>query len=266
MCRPLNDMGRLGINVSGTAFASPVLPRSHLRLSCRVRPVTCVISEPSSSSVTLPQPARGANAARLSRFLAADWHNPEQSMEDPQFWAHIHASFRPLPNSLLNGYAMYTESAYDYNLGLPYKTSVILIVESPDPMNNPTALELVSFKISSPEEFYLGSHEPELLRQLTRDRLQMLPCACNTTYVWLEDQQKYVGFSRPGKGCVIRRGGKEKPTYLDSKIVLTRDSYSPWDIGRDVETDERVWGGALGPFEFIAKKRFDHEVSDEFQL
>jgi hypothetical protein len=208
--------------------------------------------------------ARGANAARLARFLAADWHNPKQSMENPQFWAHIHSCFRPLPNSFLNGYAMYTESAYDYNLGLPYKTSVVLIVQPPDAANNPNALELRSFKLKNAEEFWLGSHERELLEALTPDMLVELPCECNTVYVWLEDQGMYVAFSRPGKGCIIRRGGTERPTYLDSRITLSRQSYSPWDVGLDIETDERVWGGAAGAFDFVAKSRFEDEVSDFF--
>jgi hypothetical protein len=211
-------------------------------------------------------PARGANVARLARYLAADWHNPAQSMADPQFWAHIHACFRPLPNALLGGYAFYTESAYDYNLGLPYKTSVVLIVEAPDAANNPGALELASFKVQDPDEFYLGSHEPALLDGLTPDRLVPLDCGCNTVYVWLDDQAQYVGFSRPGKGCIIRRGGTGPATYLDSKITLASDRYAPWDLGRDLETDERVWGGAAGAFDFVAKSRFGHEVSDEFPL
>lgn len=162
---------------------------------------------------------------------------------------------------------MYTESAYDYNLGAPYKTSVVLLVEAPDSSagGNKNALELASFKIRDPEEFWLGSHEPELLDGLTRDHLIPLSCECNTVYVWMEDEQQYIGFSRPGKGCIIRRGGTEEPTYLDSKIVLAKERYAPWDLGRDLETDQRVWGGAAGAFDFIAKSRLDHLVSDDFE-
>eukprot|EP00173_Palmaria_palmata_P002582 Plantae.Rhodophyta-Palmaria_palmata.ctg27026.p1 GENE.Plantae.Rhodophyta-Palmaria_palmata.ctg27026~~Plantae.Rhodophyta-Palmaria_palmata.ctg27026.p1 ORF type:complete len:130 (+),score=21.25 Plantae.Rhodophyta-Palmaria_palmata.ctg27026:26-391(+) len=111
----------------------------------------------------------------------------------------------------------------------------------------------------------LGAHEKSLLAPLTKDMLRALPCVCNTVYVWVEEEGGYVGFSRPGKGCIIRRGGTERATYLDSKITLGEASYKPWDIGRDVETDERVWGGALGPFDFVAKTRFDDEVSDVFE-
>lgn len=213
------------------------------------------------------KPARGPNAARLARWLAADWHNPHQSQDQPSEFAHIHACFRPLPNSLLNGYAFYTESAYDYNIGLPYKTSVVLIVDPPDAENNPGALELVSFKIKDADEFWMGSHEPELLEDLTADRLIPLDCECNTVYVWMADfsPPQYIAFSRPGKGCRIRRGGTERETYLDSKISLFEDKYKPWDIGRDIETDARVWGSALGAFDFIPKTRFDSDISNNFE-
>jgi CpeT/CpcT family (DUF1001) len=250
--------GAMGI----PTFTGPPLPLQRRAGTRRKLAVRCSAAQ--SNLVTPGTPSRGTNAARLARFLAADWHNPQQSQENPQFFAHIHASFRPLPNSFLGGYSFYTESAYDYNLGLPYKTSVVLIAEPPDAANNPGALELVSFKIKDPEEFWLASHERELLDGLTKDRLIPLDCACNTVYVWLEDQRQYIAFSRPGKGCRIRRGGTERETYLDSKITLTEDRYAPWDQGRDIETDERVWGGAMGPFDFVAKSRFDSEVSDEF--
>jgi CpeT/CpcT family (DUF1001) len=222
-------------------------------------------STPSSSASRVsPQsrPAHGLNAARFARFLAADWHNPEQSKLNPQGWAHIHVSFHPLKNSILHGYAFYAESAYDYNLGLPYKTSVVLIVDAPATEGTNT-LELASFKIKSPEEFWMGAHEPDLLEMLTGDMLTPLSDKCNTAFVWIEDEQKYIGTSRPGKQCIIQRRS-EAATYLDSRIILSRDSYSPWDIGRDVNTDEYVWGGSHGPFEMIPNKRFDHLVSDEF--
>lgn len=253
-------VGEMGL----VAFAGAPLPVQRRTGTPRRPAVRCTAVQP---DLVIPgKPARGGNAARLARYLAADWHNPQQSQDNPQFFAHIHACFRPLPNSFLDGYSFYTESAYDYNLGLPYKTSVVLIVEPPEAAKNPGALELASFKIKDPDEFWLGSHEPELLDDLKKDRLVPLKCACNTVYVWLEDQQQYIAFSRPGKGCRIRRGGTERETYLDSKITLAQDRYAPWDQGRDIDTDERVWGGAMGAFDFVAKSRFAADISDEFRI
>lgn len=179
-------------------------------------------------------------------------------MENPAFWAHIHVCFRPLPWHFLDGYALYCESAYDYNLGLPYKSSVVLVIH-----DGAGELELASFKIKEPQEYWLGAHEPHLLEPLTADQLVRMCDACNTVYKWDVTREAYVGYSRPGKGCRIRRGGKEKETYLDSKILLTAERYAVWDQGFDPETDERVWGPAAGPFVFSALKRLDHLVPEE---
>ena len=202
--------------------------------------------------------ATGAKARRLAKWLAADWGNKEQAMEDPQFWAHIHVCFRPLPWSLLDGYSFYCESAYDYNLGAPYKTSVILL------LNDGTGeVELQSFKVTDGEEFWMGAYEPELLKTLTKDRLYALDDACNTIYKYNEQLKAYVGGVRPGKQCLIRRGGTERETWLDSKLMVTEDRYTAWDIGRDLETDDVVWGPKAGPFSFNVVKRLDEFVPDE---
>lgn len=202
--------------------------------------------------------ATGANARRLARWLAADWDNKPQSYENPVFWAHIRVCFRPLPWSLLDSYALYCESAYDFNLGAPYKSSVVQVVH-----NGAGHLELVSYKLKDPEEFWMAAHEPELLEPLTADQLLQMPEACNTVYEWSPAKNAYVAYSRPGKGCRICRGGKEKETYLDSKIMLTEDQYAAWDLGLDPETDERVWGTAAGPFVFSPLANLDYLVPEE---
>eukprot|EP00177_Eucheuma_denticulatum_P006997 GFKZ01012727.1.p1 GENE.GFKZ01012727.1~~GFKZ01012727.1.p1 ORF type:complete len:267 (+),score=21.02 GFKZ01012727.1:406-1206(+) len=219
----------------------------------RPSPPTCSVTEGIPGT-----PATGPNARRLAKWLSADWSNRSQAIENPTFWAHIHVCFRPLPWSFLSGYSLYCESAYDYNLGLPYKTSVVLVINAAD-----GDLELESYKLANPEEYWLGAHEPELLQPLTADQLVKLDDACNTMYKWNEKDQTFWGSNRPGKGCRIRRGGKERETYLDSKLMLSEQVYAAWDQGFDPETDERVWGTAAGPFVFDAVKRLDHLVPDE---
>lgn len=237
-----------------TAFTPhcPLTKRPHHPIR-RPPQLTCSIAE------TLPgKPATGPRARRLAKWLSADWSNRSQAIENPTFWAHIHVCFRPLPWSLLSGYSLYCESAYDYNLGLPYKSSVVLVVDAPD-----GDLELESYKLTNPEDYWLGAHEPDLLQPLSAGELVKLDDACNTLYKWNEKDRTFWGSNRPGKGCRIRRGGKEKETYLDSKLMLSEEVYAAWDQGFDPETDQRVWGTAAGPFVFAAVKRFDHLVPDE---
>lgn len=230
-----------------TFVAAPAFPQAQRR-----RWTACANANPAGTM------AVGTNARRLTRWLAADWTNKEQAMENPVFWAHIHVCFRPLPWELLGGYALYCESAYDYNLGAPYKTSVVLVVD-----DGAGELELVSYKLAEPVEYWLGAHEPQLLEPLTVDQLVKMSDECNTVYRWDEGKKMYTASMRPGKGCIIRRGGKGPETYVDSTITLTEDVYTAWDLGRDPETDERVWGTAAGPFDFVPGTRLDHLVPEE---
>lgn len=237
--------------------------RSPLRAppSPTVSPPSATASVPAASS-SPPSPTtaptdlapEATDAVHFGRWLAADWSNKEQALENPPFWAHIHVVFRPLPWSLVDGIAFYAESAYDYMLGNPYKTSVVKVVPTPDGR----ALELENYKIKEADEFWLGAHEPELLDGLTADRLVRMPDVCNTVYTWDAVERVYRAATRPGKACIIQRQGAT--TYLDSTAVLSAERYSPWDLGRDPETDERVWGGAAGPFDFVPMKRFADDV------
>lgn len=214
-----------------------------------------------SSSNEAGTSARGEDARRLALWLCAEWSNRDQAVENPPLWSHIHVTFRPLPWSLLNGYAMYTESAYDYDLATPYKTSVVHIVNTG---SSGGELELASYKINrDPEEFWSGVFEPSLLEPLTRDHLTKLRDECNTVFKWIEEEQAFVAMTRPGKQCRIRRSPNEVETYLDCRILLTDKTYSAWDIGKDLETDQRVWGTIAGPFQFSPVQRFQDLVPDE---
>lgn len=205
--------------------------------------------------------ARCEDARRLALWLSAEWSNRDQAIENPPLWSHIHVTFRPLPWSLLNGYAMYSESAYDYDLSTPYKTSVVHIVNSGSSSGE---LELASYKINrDPDEFWSGVFEPSLLEPLTRDHLTKLRDECNTVFKWIEEEQAFVAMTRPGKQCRIRRSPNEVETYLDCRILLTDKTYSAWDIGKDPETDQRVWGTVAGPFQFSPVQRFRDSVPDE---
>lgn len=202
--------------------------------------------------------ARGEIPRRLAKWLAAEWGNREQAMENPAMWAHIHVVFYPLPWSFLDGYSFYTESAYDYNIGLPYKTSVVRLEEGPD-----ESVELASYKITNADEYWMGAHRPELLEGLSKDELTRMADACNTVYRWDALRNKFKGGSKPGKGCIIRRGGVERETYLDSALELTKTFYSAWDVGRDIATEERVWGPPAGAFEFVVVRPLEDLVPDE---
>lgn len=224
------------------------------RTSQTLAPLACAASPPAAGTI-----ATGENARRLSTWLAADWHNKDQAMESPQFWAHVRVCFRPLPWNFLDGYSFYTESAYDYNIGAPYKTSVVLVVNDGD-----GGFELVSHKLKDPMEFWMGAHEPSLLESLSRHDIVKMPDTCNTVYKWEKDKHSFFAYTRPGKACRIQRKNKDEPeSYLDCKLLLSEGRYLAWDLGRHPDTDEVIWGNVSGAFVFSPVKKLDHLVPSE---
>ncbi|MEB3268021.1 MAG: CpcT/CpeT family chromophore lyase, partial [Leptolyngbya sp.] len=48
-----------------------------------------------------------ADIATLARWMASDFSNREQAIENPPLYAHIRVCMRPLPYDLLSGVSLY---------------------------------------------------------------------------------------------------------------------------------------------------------------
>lgn len=187
----------------------------------------------------------------LARWMAADFSNQAQAWENPPFFAHIRVCIRPLPLSLLGKTSLFLEQAYDYMLNDPYRLRVFQLDVVDD------RIELEHYKVTQEEEFYGASRDLKRLGELKLDRLEKMP-GCDMFVDWTGNSFK--GYVKPGKGCVVERKGQK--TYLDNSFEINEDKLISFDIGRDFETDEQVWGSIAGPFEFARWASFADEVVD----
>ena len=185
----------------------------------------------------------------LARWMAADFSNQEQAIENPPFFAHIRVCMRPLPLELLSGVSFFVEQAYDYTLNDPYRVRVLKLVEVGD------RLEIENYTVEQEEQFYGASREKERLKALTSGQLKKLS-GCNMLVEWTG--HSFKGSVEPGKACMVVRKGKN--TYLDSKFEIDQDKFTSLDRGRDPETHEHIWGSVAGPFHFVRRSSFANEV------
>jgi hypothetical protein len=186
----------------------------------------------------------------LVRWMAGDFSNQAQAFENPPFFAHIRVCMRPLPFELLDGVSLFLEQAYDFMLHDPYRLRVLkfVIVDDKIGVEHYTIAE-------SESDFYGGSRQPERLETLTRDRLIKMS-GCTMITEWTGNEFK--GYVEPGKGCKVVRNGKT--TYLDNSFEISPDKLISLDRGRDIDTDEHLWGSIAGPFEFSKTASFADEV------
>jgi hypothetical protein len=187
--------------------------------------------------------------ATLVRWMAADFSNQEQAFENPPLFAHIRVCMRPLPPELLSGVSLFLEQAYDYMLKQPYRLRVLRFVPEGD------RIVLENYLVKDEQDFYGASRDLKHLSTLTADRLEKMP-GCNMLVEWTGSSFK--GRVEPGKGCIVVRDGKT--TYLDNEFEVTDQMLISLDRGRDLETDERLWGSIAGPFHFLRWASFADEV------
>jgi CpeT/CpcT family (DUF1001) len=187
--------------------------------------------------------------ATLARWMAADFSNQEQAFENPPFYAHIRVCIRPLPLELFSGVSLFLEQAYDFMLNQPYRMRVMKLI----PAENHIAIE--HYTLKEEQKFYGASREPERLKDLSVNQLEKMP-GCNMVVEWTGNSFK--GRVEPGKGCIVVRDGKN--TYLDNEFEIDAKEFFSLDRGRDLDTDERLWGSIAGPFHFVRWNNFADEV------
>lgn len=188
----------------------------------------------------------------LASWMAADFSNQEQAFENPPFFAHIRVCMRPLPWSFLEGTSLFLEQAYDFMLNAPYRLRVFKM----NVVDN--HIELEHYTLKDPEKFYGAARNQELLQTLTVDELEIMP-GCDMIVEWTGNSFK--GHVKPGKACIVERKGKK--TYLDNSFEIDQEKLISYDIGRDLETDEMIWGSVAGPFYFTRWSSFADEVEVE---
>ncbi|WP_375510459.1 chromophore lyase CpcT/CpeT [uncultured Nostoc sp.] len=187
--------------------------------------------------------------ATLARWMAADFSNQKQAFENPPFYAHIRVCIRPLPLELFSGVSLFLEQAYDFMLNQPYRMRVMKLI----PTENHIVIE--HYTLKEEQKFYGASRDPERLKVLSVDQLEKMS-GCNMVVEWTG--HSFKGRVEPGKCCIVVRDGKN--TYLDNEFEIDAKEFFSLDRGRDLDTDERLWGSIAGPFHFVRWGSFADEV------
>ncbi|MBD2196570.1 MULTISPECIES: chromophore lyase CpcT/CpeT [Calothrix] len=187
--------------------------------------------------------------ATLARWMAADFSNQQQAFDNPPLYAHIRVCMRPLPLEFLSGVSLFVEQAYDFALHDPYRLRVLKLIDAGD------RIHIENYTVKEETNFYGAARNLEKLATLKPDDLEKLS-GCNMIVEWTGTSFK--GKVEPGKGCIVFRKGNK--TYLDNEFEINEDIFLSLDRGRDLETDEHLWGSVAGPFQFFRRQSFADEV------
>jgi CpeT/CpcT family (DUF1001) len=184
----------------------------------------------------------------LVRWMAGDFSNQAQALDNPPFFAHIRVCMRPFPAGFLPGVSLFLEQAYDYALDQPYRLRVLEFLCLDD------KILLHNHSLREGERFFGASRNPEKLPQIKPDDIVEMP-GCSMNVEWTG--HSFLGRIQ-GKGCKVNWRGQD--TYLDNEFEISEGCLLSLDRGKDPITDERVWGSIAGPFQFTQRTSFADEV------
>jgi CpeT protein len=186
----------------------------------------------------------------LAQWMAGDFSNRQQSIAEPQHYAHIRIFFRPLPFEFFNAIGFYSEQVYDYDLWSPYRQGVHRLVDR----GEDAYIENYSLKDAM---LYAGAaREPAILNTITHDCLER---RCNCSMIFSVDGEMFRGRVEPGNKCLIERNGVM--TYLISDVEITETTWVSLDKGMDINTHEKLWGSAFGMLKFEKVTSFADEIN-----
>lgn len=203
--------------------------------------------------------ALGQDFITLTRWMAGDFSNFQQSQTYPRDFAHIRIFFRPLPFEFFEalgfpgGIGFYSEQVYDYELWNPYRQGLHRVIER----GGDIYIENYGFQDGVP---YAGSgHSLDMLKTIPPEvAIRRTGCSMVFRREQLDGVDTFIGGVEPGKNCLIPRKGKK--TYLVSRVELTEQTWVSIDQGMDVDTDEHVWGSTEGALRFEKRESFASEL------
>jgi CpeT/CpcT family (DUF1001) len=188
----------------------------------------------------------------LVTWMAGEFSNQAQAFENPPFFAHIRVCMRPLPLTVFGRVGLFLEQAYDYALDQPYRIRVLDFIPAEGRIDMP------HYRLKDEAKFVGAARDRTKLDSLTLDDLDLM-CGCGMRVE--ATPQGFKGRVEPGRQCIVERKGEQ--SYLDNEFEILEQGQRliSLDRGRDLQTDERLWGSIAGPFEFTRVQNFAHELS-----
>lgn len=202
----------------------------------------------------------------LGQYLAGEFDNREQAIAEPVWYVHLRLWQRPVPVSLFcePSLTLFAEQANIVDLDRPYRPRIVQLRQrSPNgdrPGKSPQ-LQVQYFMLKDPGKFRGAGRNPDLLHQLTPDRVELLPgCTLNVTHQSLPNgTHQFAASLPPDARCCFTYQGETRRVDLGFEVSpLQLLSY---DKGIDPNTGKALWGAVLGPFHFTKRQDFSGELA-----
>ncbi len=192
----------------------------------------------------------------LAEYLAGQFDNQEQALNQPTWYVSLRLWLRPVKIFHDESIALFAEQASVVNLHQPYRQRILRLKSGGNLSEN---LEVEHYMFKDVEPFRGAGSNQQILKKITLENLEFLPnCTLKVeTQIQKEDchfralpiQETPCTFTYQNKKYQVRLGFEVNP-----------DNLLTYDKGIDPETGKALWGALLGPYHFHKRQDFSGEI------
>lgn len=181
----------------------------------------------------------------LAQWLAGEFDNRKQAMDDPTWYVPLRLWHRPLIYPIRGHCALFAEQANFLDLDRPYRQRIFTI----EPSDTQCAIQYWAFQ--DPQRFRGAGMHPELLLDIQESVLEFLP-TCRLTVSFAGN--RFEAKPEPDTRCNFYADGQLRQVILGFSV--TEDSFWSYDRGVHPETGQSLWGALMGPYQYEKKQSF----------
>jgi hypothetical protein len=189
----------------------------------------------------------------LSEYLAGEFHNQEQALAEPAWYVHLRLWQRPVDLFTEDSITLFAEQANIVNLERPYRQRIMRLMpgSSPD-----ASLQVQYYMFKDPSVFIGAGCNPDLLKKLTPDQIDLLPgCILTVTQTKLTPTSYQFTATQPQDTC-CRFTYQGQSIQVALGFASTASEFYSYDKGIDSDTGKATWGAILGPYRYTKVKQY----------
>lgn len=189
----------------------------------------------------------------LANYLAGEFDNREQALNDPAWYVHLRMWQRPIPRLWEDSIALFAEQANVLQIEQPYRQRILRLVQS----NNPEdSLTIQYYMPKNPDSLRGAGRNFNLLEQLKPQQLDLLPgCVLNVKQITTPKGDQFIATPPSETRCCFDYRGNTIQVSLG--FEATENEFKSYDKGIDPETGKATWGAIIGPYCYTKREKYE---------
>ena len=189
----------------------------------------------------------------LANYLAGEFDNKQQAMEQPAWYVHLHLWIRPVPIFTEDSITLFAEQANIVKLDRPYRPRILRLRQR-------ESIEVGFYMFENLSTAAGAGQNKGLIENITPDKIKFLPnCTLKVATQGLS-AGGYCFETTPvsDEPCSVTYQGTTFQVFLGFKA--TEDKLLTYDKGIDPNTGKGTWGALMGAYQFDKRQDFSNEL------